>query len=155
MEHSTVDCAEWDSCSYEHHPVDDIEPIDTTSPAYREASLHLLKVVGIIDTFLTGSRDARMAATAFSIAFGLSSTRGRTLTEVATDLGVTKQALSRYVCRFLRMSRVAPAFGLKSPEARRHYQVTNGHIPDRDAADASESDIAAVHAPTSQNSPCA
>jgi hypothetical protein len=53
------------------------------------------QVVGIIDTFLAGSRDARMAAVAFFIAFGLSSTRGRTLTEVAADLGRTKQALSR------------------------------------------------------------
>jgi hypothetical protein len=76
MEYSTVDCAEWDRCSYEHHPVDDLKPIDTASPAYREASLQLLKVVGIIDTFLAGSRDAQMAAVAFSIAFGLPSTRG-------------------------------------------------------------------------------
>jgi hypothetical protein len=53
-------------------------------------------------------------------------------TDIAQELGITKQALSRGVAKFLRMSGaiqpsgLEPAFGLKCPEARRHYQVTNG-----------------------------
>ena len=61
-----------------------------------------------------------------AIAMGLESVRGKTVTELAEELGVTKQAVSRGVVTFLRMSQLPPAFGLKSEEARRAYQLSNG-----------------------------
>jgi hypothetical protein len=77
-------------------------------------------IVGI--RFVSGARDARLAHIQVSIALGLYSTRGRTVTDISAELGITKQALSRGVAKFLRMSRLEPAFGLKSTEARRTYQ---------------------------------
>lgn len=67
MEHSTdsdfsaaADPASWNLASYEHHPCDDLEPLDTTSSEYREASVKLLSLVLAMDTHMTGIHDARM-----------------------------------------------------------------------------------------------
>ena len=79
-----------------------------------------------MDTFIACSRHARIASIEVWIALGLTSTRGRTETSIAEEFGVTKQAWSRGVTKFLRMSQIDPAFGLKSPEARRTYQHPNG-----------------------------
>ena len=67
-------------------------------------------------------RSADMGWASVSIALGLPSTEGRTLTEIADEMEVTKQALSRPTAKFLRMSGLQPAWGLKSREARRAYQ---------------------------------
>lgn len=116
------DPASWNKSSYQAHPVDSLEPLPANSSEYREASVRLMRVLYCLDTFMSCSRDARLAHVQVSIALGLYSTRGRTVTDIAEELGITKQALSRGVARFLRMSGLDPAFGLKSPEARRAYQ---------------------------------
>jgi hypothetical protein len=90
--------------------------------ATTEKLLRFLHVAYCWDTFVSSARDARLAHIQISIALGLHSTRGRTLSDVAAELGITKQALSRGVAKFLRMSRLEPAFGLKSTEARITYQ---------------------------------
>lgn len=115
------------ACTGPNLIMDEIEPIDPTSNAYREAALHFNLVVLKIDDFIAGCRDARMASVAISFALGLNSTRGRTITSVAAELGVTKQAVSRYVCRFLRLSGLEPAWGLKTTAAKQTYARTNGH----------------------------
>jgi hypothetical protein len=128
MEHDSEpqhnDPSTWDTASYSAsaHPVDEMEPLPANPSDYREASLRFLRVAYCWDTFVSGSRDARLAHIQVSIALGLYSTRGRTVTDIAEELGITKQALSRGVAKFLRMSRLEPAFGLKSSEARRTYQ---------------------------------
>jgi hypothetical protein len=116
------DPATWSASSYEAHPVDSLEPLPANPSDYREASLRFLHVAYCWDTFVSSARDARLAHIQISIALGLHSTRGRTLSDVAAELGITKQALSRGVAKFLRMSRLEPAFGLKSTEARITYQ---------------------------------
>jgi hypothetical protein len=116
------DPASWDKSSYEAHPVDELEPLQVNPSDYREASLHFLRVAYCWDTFVSCARDARLAHIQVAIALGLYSTRGRTLSDIADELGITKQALSRGVAKFLRMSRLEPAFGLKSTEARIAYQ---------------------------------
>jgi hypothetical protein len=116
------DPSTWNKSSYEAHPVDELEPLSVNPSDYREASLHFLRVAYCWDTFVSGARDARLASIQVSIALGLYSTRGRTVTDIAEELGITKQALSRGVAKFLRMSRLEPAFGLKSSEARITYQ---------------------------------
>jgi len=124
MEHDLEpnDCADWNLASYNHHPCDDLEPLPDNPSEYREASTKLMRVLYCWDTFVSCSRDARLASIQVSIALGLYSTQGRTITDISAELGITKQALSRGVVRFLRMSGLSPAFGLKSPEARRTYQ---------------------------------
>jgi hypothetical protein len=127
MEHHTDseihnDPADWHRAATWHTAVDDLEPLAANPSDYREASLHFLRVAYCWDTFVSGARDARLAHIQVSIALGLYSTRGRTVTDISAELGITKQALSRGVARFLRMSRLDPAFGLKSTEARIAYQ---------------------------------
>src|SRR5271166_843408 len=116
------DPADWNLCAYEHHPCDDLEPIDTSSNEYREISIRFLRVMLMADTYVMGARDARKAWIEISLALGLISTRGMTETEIAETLSITRQAVSRGVARFLRMSGLPPAFGLKSEAARRGYQ---------------------------------
>jgi hypothetical protein len=125
MEHHSKpfnDPASWNKSSYEAHPVDELEPLPNNPSDYREISLRFLHVAYCWDTFVSCSRDARLASIQVSIALGLYSTRGRTVTDIAEELGITKQALSRGVAKFLRMSGLPGAFGLKSAEARRTYQ---------------------------------
>jgi hypothetical protein len=124
MEHDSEpfnDCADWNCAATWHTPVDELEPLPANSSEYREASTKLMRVLYCWDTFVSCSRDARLAHIQISIALGLYSTRGRTITDVSAELGITKQALSRGVARFLRMSGLPGAFGLKSAEARRTY----------------------------------
>lgn len=127
MEHytdleSSSDPSTWNAASYSCHPVDTIEPLDINRSDYREAALHFSRIMFCVDTFTACSRDARLAIIQVSIALGWPSTRGMTETAIAAELGITKQALSKGVAKFLRMARIDPAFGLKSPEARRAYQ---------------------------------
>jgi hypothetical protein len=126
MEHDSEPCtndpADWNRASYNHHPCDDLEPLPDNPSDYREISLRFFRVALCWDTFVSSSRDARLASIQVSIALGLTSTRGRTVTDIAEELGITKQALSRGVAKFLRMSGLPGAFGLKSAEARRTYQ---------------------------------
>jgi hypothetical protein len=118
----TSDPADWNRASYSAHPVDDLEPLTINPSDYREASLHFVRIMFCVDTFIAASRDARLASIQVSIALGWPSTRGKTETSIAADLEITKQALSRGVAKFLRMTRIEPAFGLKSNVARRKYQ---------------------------------
>jgi hypothetical protein len=103
-----------------------MEPVEVVPNDYREASLVFLRVLLTIDTHMSRIRDARLGWVSVSVALGLTSTRGKTLTQLATEMGITKQALSRPTAKLLRMTGLDPAFGLKSPEARRMYQRTNG-----------------------------
>lgn len=100
----------------------------TYEPSSREATVRLKCLLGCMDTHMSQIRDARMGWIEIAIALGLGSTKGKSVTRIAGEMGVTKQAVSRGAVKFLRMSQLAesPAFGLKSPEARRTYQRTNG-----------------------------
>jgi hypothetical protein len=116
------DPADWNRASYLAHPVDVLEPLTINPSDYREAALHFVRIMFCVDTFIAASRDARLASIQVSIALGWPSTRGKTETSIAAELDITKQALSRGVAKFLRMTRIEPAFGLKSNVARRKYQ---------------------------------
>jgi hypothetical protein len=131
---SSADPSTWDSCSYEHHPAEDIEgPEWPESSEFRQACISLLCILQCVDTHMCNTRDARMAWTQISFALGLKSTQGLTITSVAERMGVTKQAVSRGTVTFLRMVMLPPAFGLKSQAARRTYQSSNGCKPDPDS----------------------
>lgn len=120
---ATNDPAGWNSASMVDNPIDALEPLGIEANPYREAGIRFIVVMECAFTFIHGSRDARLAAVQVSIALGLASTRGKSETQIAGEMGLTKQALSRGVARFLRMSGLSPAFGLKSTAARRRYQT--------------------------------
>jgi hypothetical protein len=123
---NSIDPAEWCTASYIDDPINNLEPLDPESSEYRRASLRFLQLVLQMDDHMTGHRDASLSWLSISFALGLTSTRGKTLTQTAVELGISKQALSRYVTSFLRVSGLEPAFGLKSKESRLTYQRTNG-----------------------------
>jgi hypothetical protein len=101
----------------------------------REAAVRLLVLLSVMDTHMSRVRDARMAWTEIAVALGLDSTKGRSITRVASERGVSKQAISRAVTTFLRMSQLSgsPAWGLKSSQAKQTYARTNGRH-DRESA---------------------
>lgn len=115
------DPADWHCVATWHTAIDELEPPPDTSSEFREASQKLMRVLYCLDTFVSSSRDARLAHIQISIALGLYSTRGRTVGDIADEIGITKQALSRGVAKFLRMTGLPSAFGLKSAEARLAY----------------------------------
>jgi hypothetical protein len=98
-------------------------------PSTREAAVRLRCLLSCMDSYMNKRWDARRGWVEISIALGLASTRGRSVTNIAEGMGVTKQALSRHVVTFLRMSQMPPAYGLKSEAARIRYQQTNGRSP--------------------------
>jgi hypothetical protein len=116
------DPAQWARCSTADTAIDVLEPSQYAPDEYREASLVFLRVLLMIDTHMSRIRDARLGWVSVSVALGLTSTRGKTLTQLATEMGVSKQALSRPTAKLLRTTGLDPAFGLKSSEARRNYQ---------------------------------
>jgi hypothetical protein len=101
-------------------------------PSTREAEVKLRCLLCCMDTYMSRTRDARMGWVQIACALGLNSTKGESLSAIAAKMGVTRQAVSKGVTTFLRMSQLSnsPAFGLKSPEARRTYQQTNHHWSD-------------------------
>jgi hypothetical protein len=78
-----------------------------------------------MDTYMSRHRDAQLSWVQIATAMGLDSTEGKSVTEIASSLGVTKQAVSKGVTAFLRLSGLPPAYGLKSSEARAIYRQTN------------------------------
>lgn len=54
-----------------------------------------------IDWHMSRTRNAHLAWNAAAVALGLPSAKGKSLSELAAELSVTKQALSKYVTRFL------------------------------------------------------
>lgn len=124
LDHATSnDPAEWNSCSRAEHPVDLMEPEPAISNEFRECALLFLGILEKVDSRMSTCRDARKTWIAFSISVGLHSTAGRTLTDIAQEMGITKQALSRDVALFGRLTGMEPAFGLKSIQARQTYRA--------------------------------
>ena len=127
------DAADFDLASYEHHPVEDLEPLPEwpSGTELRRACIKLMCVLESIDTFMNSGHAVPTRWIQVSIALGLHSTAGMTETEIAGKLGISRQAVSRGTVQFLRMVQLPPSFGLKSEEARRGYQQTNGrHEPE-------------------------
>ncbi len=121
------DPSTWDSASYVADPIDELEPYEWPEGSeFRHACISLLDVLYCIDDFCMRAQDARLALIQVSVALGLPSTEGRTVTDLADHCGITKQALSKGVTTFLRRVHLPPAFGLKSDAAKAIYRETNG-----------------------------
>jgi hypothetical protein len=122
------DPAGWNSASYLDHPVDHIEPLNIPANLYREASIRHLCVSYTTDSFMSTQKDGVRGWIVVSIVLGYPSTQGRTLTSIAEEIGVTKQALSRSCTQFSRMLGLpTTAYGMKTAAARLTYMRTNGH----------------------------
>jgi hypothetical protein len=106
--------------SYWHHPVEDLEP-DESSDAYREASKRLMTYfTRVMDRFK--SNTVLWWANAF--AYGLPHCEGRTMTEIAAALGVSRATLSKEATEICRRDGLSPSFYMKSEEAQASYRTT-------------------------------
>jgi hypothetical protein len=101
--HDSIDCAEWNSASYNRHPCDDLEPLDDAASPYREAAIGCLKVLQAMDDFLTTADDKRAGCIAVAIVLKLTSVRGLTVANIADQLGCSPTTINRYTARFARM----------------------------------------------------
>jgi hypothetical protein len=135
------DPAEWNAASYLDDPIDRIEPQQPTEPsAYRESCLRFMQLLAFVDDFMAGSIDPSRCWRnwlALSLALGLKSTQGKSVTEVSAELRISKQLLSKTIRKFLLASGYDPAFGLKSTAAVETFRrihigkkrVKNGVVP--------------------------
>ena len=96
------------------------------APASREPSTRLRVLLACMDSHMSTRADAQLGWVEISCALGLGSVSGKTVTQLAGELGITKQAVFKGATKFLRMSGLPPAFGMKSEEARAKYRETNG-----------------------------
>jgi hypothetical protein len=123
---SLNDPADWDAASEFHHPVDELEPLESTTSEYRRCALQLLHVLRGLDRFMCSGHTHQPGRrwTAVSLALGLASTSGRTETELAEEGGVCRAAISKDVIRVLKFTGLehSPAWGLKSMGAREAYR---------------------------------
>ena len=106
----------------------------TPDPSTREVATRLRCLLSCMDTHMSKRWDARRGWIEISVALGLASTKGRSVTDIAGEMRVTKQAISKGSTTFLRMAGTEPAYGLKSIEARLKYQQTNGRQDHMDGA---------------------
>lgn len=112
--------------SYSHHPVDDLEPVDSGSE-YREAAIKSLAFLRGVIQYLHDAKTDRERGVrlwAISLALGHPATGGRSQAAVASALGVTRAALSKHIVTFERGHNLPPAFGQKSEAARKVYSQT-------------------------------
>lgn len=101
-----------------HHPIDDIEPEVQNIGSYREAAVKFKNVIEVAYDFVVQSERPRMAMQQVGIALGLPSALRTSETELALLNHVTRQDFSKGVTKFLRVSQLPPALGIKSDAAK-------------------------------------
>ncbi len=129
-QHIHNDPAEWNIASFNQHPVDAIEPMQTVSSEYRQCALLFKDQIDAIDEWMCLTHTGRPPRKwiPVSIIYKLRSTWGQTETEVARLYGVTRAAISKDVVAVLKFTKLEdnPGWGLKSAENRETYRRTNG-----------------------------
>jgi hypothetical protein len=97
----------WNKASYSAHPIDSIEPLSDEPNPYRQAALHFLKIMWIIDEFITAAPDARAAVVAVGIVLRWPSVRGLSVGNIAGQLGCSPATVTRACAKFREMSGLA------------------------------------------------
>jgi hypothetical protein len=102
--HDSVDAAEWTSASYWPDPLANLDPLDNAASPYREAAIGRLRLLWVIDEFLTAADDPRLGWVAVAVALRLTSARGLTVANIAGQLGCSPTTINRYISRFAKMA---------------------------------------------------
>ena len=127
--HLCKDPAEWNTASFSQHPIDAMEPVKF-SGEHQSWKNEVLMVFNGIDEWMCSTHSGKPPPKWYpaSLALGLRSTRGRTETSVAAELGKSRACVSKAVVKVLQLTGLEdnPAWGLKSPESRKIYKRTNG-----------------------------
>jgi hypothetical protein len=92
----SADPSTWNTvCTSRDVIIDEIEPLPDAHNDYRAVAQSFLRMLIQADAFMSKSEDARLAWVCVAIAFRLTSVRNLSLTEIASQLGVSTRALSR------------------------------------------------------------
>lgn len=73
-------------------------------------------------------KNPKLTVTAFAFAAGLYVLEGKSVTELAKELGVTKQALSKRAVLITQELGLPPSRGMKSEQARESYRKAHNKI---------------------------
>jgi len=94
--------------------MDEIEPLPEVQSDYRIAALTHMATLKAIDQYMADSEDPRLAWTVCSTVFDLTSTRGLSMGEIAGQIGVSPQTLSRATAEFKRLANVDSAGSIQA-----------------------------------------
>lgn len=114
------DPADYASASYEHHPVDDIEPIDVPPDERADAIRTLLAII-------VSRKNKALAVECLCIATGLGFAEGKTMTDVARRFGIKKQTVSKDVRQMMDELNLPPSPYMRSMASRETFRLTNCH----------------------------
>jgi hypothetical protein len=107
------DPATWNKASCSPDLLDEIEPLPDPVNGYRQAAIYHLQLMFVVDDFVTAAEDARLAVVACAICLGWPSTRGMTVPEIASQLGVSTSTMGRACARFREMAGLGSAGGVR------------------------------------------
>jgi len=114
------DVAESHLAYYNHHPVDDIEPIERPTRQISAA-----RAIDVMLTNILESKNARLTAECYAMLCGFYEREGISETMIAKRHGISKQAVSRHLLRLREAHKLPPRPFMKSEAARRKYRETN------------------------------
>lgn len=77
-------------------------------------------------TEVLAHENPKLTVTSFCFAAGLFITEGKSQTQLANELGVTRSALSKRIVRITEALGLPPSRGMKSIKARQSYRVAHG-----------------------------
>lgn len=109
-------------------PIDELEPEQDDSDAYREASRRFAKLFDQAMWHLPASLE--MWQIAFAI--GSSRTCGKSMEAIAKEYGFTRAAISKGVKAFQRSNNIRPIRGTQKDEdaCRKYQQIRLSQLPD-------------------------
>jgi len=114
-----TDPSTWPEASYNHHPVDDIEPVEETDEI--PVVTALCKVLDLI----SDEPNRSFAVDVLSVSLSYGASQGLSLAEVARRHGVTRAAAQKKSRYFRDRLRLPAAPGFKSEEIRRRHRERN------------------------------
>jgi len=124
------DAAEFDEASYEVDFAAFCDGTPTAEPItnHRRAAERMMHTLNHFLTFFAEHGYWR-SRTLWGVAFALGHpmTAGRSMLEVARDLGCTKQAISKVATNYLNETGLPPSAALKTDQAKKTYKKTNGN----------------------------
>jgi hypothetical protein len=101
------DPASWNVANYNHHPCEDLEPVDLAPNGYRAAALYHLQLMYAVDEFITAAEDARLAVVAVAVMLQWPSVRGLSINSISNQLGCSLSTITRACTKFREMSGLA------------------------------------------------
>lgn len=127
---SFKDPAQYRDASYSRHPMEDIEPIINGSD-YREASKRFLFIITRSIQFIEGSDQKNVAVWQVAYALGLPMCAGRSMTQKARDLGLTRSSISKGAVKFCQDNGLPESIYMKKEATRGVYRsVRVKHVND-------------------------